>query len=405
MRRSLDPIHAIVFLVLAAGCNRQPTAGAESASTAASLSTLSVRTATVSRREWAETIEVNGNLEATERSTLGAKVAGRVTVLNVDVGSEVKAGDEIARVDDVDLRLRVTQVESLVRQARAVLGLPLAGDDDSVESENTAQVRLARAVLAEANAKRDRAVALNQEGVLEDEQLDEAVAAAKIAAERVESALETITSLRGALEQRRAELAIARQQLSDTVIRAPYAGIVSRRLVGRGDYVTVGAPLVALVQIDPLRLLLEIRELDAARIRIGQAVRFRVDGSPVGFTATLVRLPPELRAENRTLLVEAEVANTAPDGSHPLRAGSFARASIVIDEAATALAVPVQAIRSFAGVDRVITIEDGKAKELLVKLGRSRDGFIEVVSDIADGTIVVLDPGNLQTGRPVVVAN
>jgi membrane fusion protein (multidrug efflux system) len=150
--------------------------------------------------------------------------------------------------------------------------------------------------------------------------------------------------------------------------------------------------------------MLEIRELDAARVRLDQAVRFRVDGSSVEYTASLTRLPPELRAESRSLIVEAEVKNTASDGSHPLRVASFARASIVLDSAATTLAVPATAIRSFAGVDRVVTIEDGKAKELLVKLGRKADGFVEIEAGLADGTAVVVDPGNLQTGRPVVVA-
>lgn len=364
-----------------------------------------MRAGQVEFRPWPRAIEVNGNLEAHERSTLGAKIAGRVIELQVDVGSEVKAGEMVARIDDVDARLRVAQVESLVHQARALLGLPLSGDDDSVDSEETAQVRLARAVLAEADAKKQRAIILNEQGLLDDAQRDEAVAAASVAAERVKSAEQEVTNHRGVLEQRRAELAIARQQLADTAVRAPYDGVVVRRLVGRGDFVTVGTPLVVLSKVDPLRLMLEIPEREAAAVSAGQEIVFTVDGDRAVHRTRVVRLPPELRSDNRTLVAESDVANTAPDGSHPLRAGSFVRARIVTDPDVSALAVPRAALRSFAGVHRVLTIVDGKANEVMVTPGRTDGDWTELLTELAPGTPVILDPGNLATGRPVTVAN
>src|SRR5262245_30344521 len=110
---------------------------------------VAVRTAVARREPWPTVLMASGSLEVDVRSTLGAKVPGRVSELLADVGSEVKQSQVLARVDDVDYRLRVAQVESQVHQARALLGLPLAGDEDEVDPEATAQVRLARAVLAE----------------------------------------------------------------------------------------------------------------------------------------------------------------------------------------------------------------------------------------------------------------
>src|SRR6185295_4773452 len=114
-----------------------------------------------------------------------------------------------------------------------LLGLPLDGDSDAVEPEDTAQVRLARAVLADAAAKRVRADALHAQDAMDDAERDEAIAAEKVAQETVQTALQEVTNLRGVLEQRRAELAISQQQLADTEIRAPYEGVIVQRLVGR----------------------------------------------------------------------------------------------------------------------------------------------------------------------------
>lgn len=405
MFRPARSLVSVAFLVGLVACDGKAPPSASAPAKETSAPAVSVRTGKVELRPWPRVIEVNGNLEAHERSTLGAKIAGRVIEMSVDVGSEVRAGSIVARIDDVDAKLRVAQVESLVHQARALLGLPLSGDDDTVDSDETAQVRLARAVLAEADAKKQRSIILNEQGLLDDAQRDEALAAASVASERVKSAEQEVTNHRGVLEQRRAELAIARQQLADTAVRAPYDGVVVRRLVGRGDFVTVGTPLVVLSKVDPLRLLLEIPERDAAKVRPGQETVFTIDGADEVHRATIARIPPELRSENRMLVAEADIANTAPDGSHPLRAGSFVRARIVIDPTATVIAVQRAALRSFAGVHRVLTIVDGKANEVMVTPGREDGDWIELLTEIAPGTRVILDPGNLATGKAVTAAN
>jgi multidrug efflux pump subunit AcrA (membrane-fusion protein) len=98
------------------------------------------------------------------------------------------------------------------------------------------------------------------------------------------------------------------------------------------------------------------------------------------------------------LIFEAEVHNNGK-----LRPGSFARAEIVSDSESTAMAVPVNAIVTFAGIDKVILVQDGKAVEKPVTLGRRTEEWAEILSGLKVGDVVVVNPGNLQSGQPVVV--
>ncbi len=407
--RSTATLSALLVLLTVLACDRLDSSPAASVPTptASESEALVVKVVDIAPQPWPTTLRVTGSIEVDERSALGAKIAGRIAEILVDVGSEVKTGDLVARLDDVDARLRVSQVTSLVRQARALLGLPLDGDSDAIESEDTAKVRLARAVLADAAAKRARAETLHEQDALDDAERDEAIAAEKVAQEQVQTALQEITNLRGALEQRRAELAISKQQLSDTEIRAPYDGVVMQRLAGRGDFVTVGTPIVALSRVDPMRLRLEVNESDAPRVMFGQKVEFTVQGDPTSYSAVVSRLPPELNPRNRSLIVEAAVENPPRHDDakgttfRALRGASFVRASIVVDDKASVIAVPETALRRFAGVDRVLVVENGKAKEVLVAVGRQDGARREITSGLLAGARVIVEPGSLQTGRAV----
>ena len=98
------------------------------------------------------------------------------------------------------------------------------------------------------------------------------------------------------------------------------------------------------------------------------------------------------------LLVEADIPN---DGK--LRAGQFVRAEIVTQDRDMGLAVPAEAINTFAGLEKVVTVSDGKAIEKTVTTGRRGLEWVEIVEGLKPGELVVLNPGNLRTGQPVTV--
>jgi len=201
------------------------------------------------------------------------------------------------------------------------------------------------------------------------------------------------------LAQRKSELEIARQQLADTVLYAPISGMIRQRSANVGQYLAAGTPVVALVQTQPLRLQTAVPEREARMIRTGQPVRVTVEGAPGTHDGRVARISPSFDETNRTLLVETEVSNTAGI----LRPGAFSRAEIIVAAGYRALMVPSAAVVSFAGIDRVFLVKDGKASEKRIKVGRRSDEGVEIVEGVKAGEEVVLSPGNMADGEKVIV--
>lgn len=342
---------------------------------------------------------VDGSLHADQVATVGAVVSGRLDELLVDLGSRVEPKAVIARLDPGPFRLRLAQAQAAVSEARSMLGLPLAGEDDHVDVDSTGLVRQAQAALLEAQANLKRRRSSLEQGLIGESELEPAVAQAEIASGRYQDALETIHTRMALLDRRRADAAIAARELKETEITAPFAGAVLSRLAAVGQYLSTGSPVIELVKTDPLRLILEIPELDTRGIAIGQSVHFESDDAPGKHLGKIVRMAPGLREASRTLRVEAEVANE----ESRLRPGSFVRTRLALAERA-AVVIPASAVRSFAGVQKIARVQDGQVVLDLVRTGRSFEAGLEIVEGLASGTLVVLQIGNLVDGERVTVA-
>jgi RND family efflux transporter MFP subunit len=389
-------------LLLLAGCRGEAAKAeggrAAGASSAKGGEPREVRLTPVTEQALDQTVRISGTLAADEQVTLSVKVPGRLASLSVDVGTPVKKDQTIAQVETNDYRLRVEQAEAALGSARAQLGLPLRDDDTAIEAEATAVVRQARATLDEAKANLERTRKLANEGLSTGAQLDAAEATALRAESGLQSAREEVRRLEATMRQRRSEVRMARQQLADTQIKSPFEGVIQSRSASQGEYLAAGAPVAQVVRIDPLRLRVAIPERDAAGIRAGQAVKLTVEGDPATYTGTVARLAPAIDQQSRSLHVESDIKNP---GS--LRPGSFAAAEIVVGVRPT-LVVPKTAIIKFAGLDKVITVDNGKAVEKTVTVGRTQGDVIELKSGLKAGEKVVDKPGSLQQGHAVRVA-
>ena len=390
---------ALVLLLTCSACKSDYPAGAGSAQTSgAPGDARQVHTARVAELPVGNTISVTGQLAAQDQATLSVKVPGRLRTVTVDLGSVVRQGQTVAQIEQQDYQLRVQQSEAALGQARARLGLAPEGTDDKVEAEQTGTVRQARAVMDEARTTRERTDTLVKQGVVSRAEWDAADAAYKVAVSRFQDAVEEIRNRQALLSQRRAELALARQQLTDTTVVAPFDGVVQERKASVGEYLAAGAGVVTIVRVNPLRFRAEVPERDAASVKMGQRVNVTVEGASTVFAGRVVRLSPSLSERNRVLIVEAEVANNGT-----LRPGSFARADIITSDTSMAVTVPSNAIITFAGIEKVIVVQNGKALEKPITTGRRGDNWTEVVAGVNVGDAVVLDPGNLQSGQPVNV--
>ncbi len=360
--------------------------------------TRQVKTARVEETPFGETVTANGTLAAFDQSTASAKVAGRLGSISVDLGSVVRRGQVVAQLEPNEFKLRMQTAEAALGQARARLGLSPDGTDDKVSAEDTGTVRQAKAQLDEARLNRDRAVRLVEQGVVAKADFDAADATFKVAQSRYQDAIEEIRNRQAVLAQRRSELAMARQQPSDTAVYAPIDGIVQLKRASVGEYLAAGAPVVDIVRMNPLRLRAEVPERDAGTVRFGQNVRVSIEGDTKIYLGQIKRLSPVIASQNRMLMVEADVQN---DGS--LRPGSFAKAEIVTNDAKMAVTVPSNAIVTFAGIEKVIVVENGKAVEKPITTGRRSGEWTEILAGVSVGDQVIVDPGNLQSGMVVEV--
>src|SRR5688572_13628824 len=385
----------ILFLV---SCKSDYPAGSRQSRAGDGKAPRQVKTARVEESPFGEAVTANGTLAAYDQTTVSVKVPGRLRTINVDLGSVVKRGQVIAQVEPGDYNLRIQQAEAALAQARARVGLSADGTDDKVNPEQTGTVRQARAILDEARLSRDRAARLVEQGIIARSEFDSVDANYKVALSRYQDATEEIRNRQALMAQRRSELSLARQQLADTSVRAPIDGIVQEKRTSVGEYLAAGAPLVDIVRIDPLRLRAEVPERDAHNVRSGQNVRVTIDGDTNVYVGQVTRLSPVIAQQTRMLMVEADVRNNGR-----LRPGAFAHAEIVTNDARMAVTVPNNAIVTFAGIEKVIVVQNGKALEKPVTTGRRSGDWTEIVAGLNVGDQVVVDPGNLQSGQAVEV--
>jgi len=386
-------------LFLFSGCGSEAQV-ATSRQGAASLPAKQVKLAKSEARRLTQTVTAPGTLAADEQATLSFKVAGRVSEIKIDLGSQARTGQVIARLETTDFKVRLQQAEAALQQARVRLGLPPQGDDDRIDPENTSLARQARALLEEARSNRERTVQLVSQGVQSKAELDRVESAFKVADSRYQDAIEEVRNRQGILLQRRSELAIAQQQLVETTLYAPFNGAVRQRTASLGEYLNAGAPVATIVRLHPLRLRVETPEREAHGIKVGQSVRVIVEGDDQqSYSGRVARLSPAFQEQSRTLIIEAEVDNQ----QGKLRPGSFAKAEIQTSLASDVVMVPAPAIVTFAGIQKVFSVKDGKAIEKNVVVGR-REGDWVVVEGFDAGAPVVLSPGNLVSGQPVSIS-
>jgi RND family efflux transporter MFP subunit len=350
--RTLGPLGLFsVFWLLACGSKTEAPAGARPVG-----ATRSVKVTRVEARPMERLLQVVGTLSAHEEATVAAQVAGQIERAYLDVGDRAKAGQRMASID-------TSAYQALVRQAQANLARMQA------RASNVGQTLR-------------RVQELEKNRFAPASELDQAVAEAAQAQAEVKSA--------------EAAAAIARLNLERSQVKAPFDGAVADRIASIGDYVAVGAPIFRLVQVDPLRLRLQVPERESTPVRLGQPVRVTIEGDSERHVGKVSRIAPAIRETDRVLQVEADIPNQGG-----LRAGLFARAEIVISDRDQALSVPPRALVTFAGLEKVVLVKAGKAVEKTVVTGRRGEGWIEIVSGISAGDVVALDPAGLRTGQPV----
>lgn len=354
MKRIYAILPAIALAVVAAGCGGE---GHEPA--AAPAAPVEVEAVAAALTSVPETVVASGGVEPWQSVSPGTKILGRIDAVPVREGDKVSRGQVLARLEARDLDAAVAQAE--------------------------AAVAMAEAQLANARAQYERMEALHERGSVTEKNLEDATAGFRVA--------------EASVAQARANLAAAQVTLTYARVESPVAGWVVRRMVEAGDMAAPGQPLFTVEDLSKVKITVQVPETQLAGIAEGEAATVLLDVLGRSYPARVDRIVPAGDPASRTFEVKLILDN--PDGT--IKSGMFARARF--DKGAReALLVPAEALVTRGQLSGVFVVEGEQARLRWLKLGRSLDGGVEVLSGLEPGErYVVPVPPELVDGAAVSV--
>jgi multidrug efflux pump subunit AcrA (membrane-fusion protein) len=363
----------------------------DEAGTAAAQATVDVTTATAIVRELPRFFEATGSLAGDQQTDVAPQTSGKVVALGVDIGTHVRRGQMLVRLDDGELKLRVDQALAQVEQAKASLrqaeekiGLR---PGQAFDPNRVAEVGAARVALELAEKNLRRAEKLIESGDVSRSYYDQHRAERDQLKQQYEAAVAQARQNYAAVAVARtnvtnveAQLALARKNLSYSIVPAPIDGFVAERTADLGEYVSPQQKVATIVRINPLRIRIDIPEQAIPEVQVGQSVSITTSAWPdKNFNGRIARIAPNVSATSRTLTVEAEIENR----SGALKPGQFATVRILQPRPVAAVLVPTRAVITEAGVSRVFVIKDGHAEQRVVQLGQAEADLVEIKSGVA----------------------
>ncbi|MFO7716252.1 efflux RND transporter periplasmic adaptor subunit [Desulfosarcina sp.] len=324
----------------------------------------------------------SGELEALTEFVVAPKVSGRVERVLVDIADQVRRGQVVAELDNDEYVQAVAQAQADLEVARANL------------SE-------ARSALEIANREYKRSESLFKRGIASDSEFDAAgqdqlakkaqvrVAEAQVA--KAESSLET-----------------ANIRLGYTKVTAGWSNgneqrIVAERYMDEGQTVAANAPLLLIVELQPIVGVVFVTESDYAHLQPGQPVSLTTDAYPgEPYVGRIARIAPIFRKTTRQARIEMTIDNP----QHRLKPGMFIRATVILSQLPEATIVPEQALTIRDDRDGVFTVsEDGRSVSWReVKVGIREGGRVQVEGEGLSGRVVTLGQQLVKEGSSIAIA-
>jgi RND family efflux transporter MFP subunit len=395
------PLRALAVCAALAACSKAPVpSGAARAETAVPVLLRAVKTQPVQLE-----VGVNGTLWGDEDVSLSAKVSGRVLEVRKDLGDRVGAGELLAQIDPLDSTLAVEQKELAVKESLAKVGLQeLPGGEFDPASVPVVQRARLQAENAESKFQRTKQLFEQQPPRVTAQEHDDARTEAAVARSNQEVELLNARAQVDEARTRAADLAIARQHLADTQIRAPAARrwAVAARSISVGEYLREGMPLFRLVDDARIKLRAPVPERYANEIVVGQKVIVTIEGSREEFAGEVARINPQIDPGSRSFEVEIGI----PNERGLLHPGAFAHARILTQLDPRVVFVPQESLISFAGVNKVFVVEDGKARAIEVEPGERSGDWVAVRTGLSGSeSVVVSGNSKLATGIKVAASD
>lgn len=358
----------VLFLIVAAlvaagvvhGMKKRAAASAPAASVAAlELSAADLAEARI--EPLARTLRLSGYLQPLSESVLTAAVEGRIDAVFVRPGEKVRAGQELARMDSRDLAARVAEAQANL-------------------AANKAQLDLA----AKTQTRNEELKAKNF-----------------ISSNSLDTSKSNLEAQKEATRAGEARLALARQALEKSVVRAPLSGIVAERAVQPGQHVGLNARLFSVVDLGELEFAATVPVSQVGAIRIGQTVQLNAEGSEAEATGRVERIAPTADTATRMIPVYIRVKN--PDGT--LKGGMSVQGEVRLAEQPQTLTLPREALRVAGTKTTVLIAANGKAEERNVDTGivDEASGRVEIKSGVRAGETAILARVAMQPGQAIAL--
>jgi RND family efflux transporter MFP subunit len=269
---------------------------------------------TVRERGLVDTVRFTGTTQPIDQTIVKSRVAGRLAEVLVREGDRVTAGQVLARFETTELQARVNERQSAVDAARADLRW---AQRDKADKETLA----ARNIVSQA------------------------------AADQARSAYENKTSMVSVAE---AQLEVAKKNLADAEVRAPFAGVVGERLANQGESLPIDGKILNLLDTSRVEIAAQMPAADVVRLRVGQTVTATLEGfGDKKFEGRITRISPTTQTGSRSIPVYVEIL----ERNEGLRGGLFGTGIVVVQEKAHALAVPASAVRGDDAGEYVLAVE------------------------------------------------
>lgn len=297
-------------------------------------------------QEFADNLSLSGTLEANEQIEVRSEVSGVVEQINFEEGSMVTKGQALIKVNDIELRAQLKQVQTA----------------KGLSSENARRAKL-----------------LLEKEAISQEEFDVATAEYQSA---------------------QAQVQLIQAQLSKTIVRAPFSGKIGLRSISKGSYISPNTLIAQLVNTSQLKITFSIPEKYAQTMKVNQTLTFTTSGSKETYKATIYAIEPAIEIESRTLRIRAITNNN--DGK--LIPGTFANVSLPLEKLQNALLVPTEALIPIQNGKKIFVVDNGKAKEIIVETGARTDKEILITSGLKAGdTILTSGVMSLRNDSPVKV--
>ena len=357
---------------------------------------ISVNTTAAVSRQLPRYFEANGSLAPNEQADVAAETSGKVAAVGVDLGSSVRRGQMIVKLDDTDFRIKIEQAQAQLDQAKATLRQNEAKiglrPGQKFNPENVPEVAAARSALELADKNLRRYEKLVETGDISRAAYDQQKSQRDQLAEQRQAMVHlaqqnyaTVANSQAAVDTAATQVALAKRNLGYTVVVSPMPGYVSDRPADIGEYVSPQQKVATVVNLNPLRVRIDIPEQAIPQIHTGESVSVSVSGYPDrNFAGRVARVSPNVTAASRTLSVEADVENPKAE----LKPGQFATVRILLPQTEAAVLVPQRALRTISGSTYVFVIKNGHAEQRLVQSGQTEGDLVEIKSGVAADEVV-----------------